>query len=192
MKSGSLVAEAYRILNRGGVFLYPSDARAGHHKGRLRLLLDALPLSPSGKVDRRALPPADPSSTALGSAYVAPRSPIEEALCGLWREVLDLQRVGAEDNFFELGGHSLLATQLISRVRDVYQVELPLRELFEHPTVASLAAVIERVRRREGSGVAPPMAPVPRGRAASPSAGSSTSRVSRPWPSSATARTWSC
>jgi amino acid adenylation domain-containing protein len=105
--------------------------------------LDALPLTPNGKLDRRALP--DPEQTRLtgAAAYVAPRNPTEERLAAIWVEVLAVERVGATDDFFELGGHSLMATQVISRVRSSFQVDLPLRSLFEAPTVAGLAQAID-------------------------------------------------
>ncbi len=106
------------------------------------VLLDRLPVTAHGKVDRAALP--DPEETVAGSGpYVAPRTPAEEALAGLWTEVLGVDRVGVQDNFFELGGHSLLATQLVSRVRASFGVELPLQRVFETPTVAGLAEWIE-------------------------------------------------
>ncbi len=100
------------------------------------VLLKELPRTPNGKVDRRALP--DPGMTAR-EAYVAPKTPMEELIASVWAEVLDLPRVGAEDNFFELGGHSLLATRVMVRLRDAFGLDLPLRRLFETPTVAGLA-----------------------------------------------------
>ncbi|HEX2053674.1 MAG TPA: amino acid adenylation domain-containing protein [Actinomycetota bacterium] len=109
--------------------------------------LDTLPLMPNGKVDRRALPAPDPSSLRAEDAYVRPRTPLEEVLAEIWEEVLGLERIGVHDDFFELGGHSLLATQLVSRLRHVFGVELPLRYLFETPTVAGLAKRIETARR---------------------------------------------
>jgi amino acid adenylation domain-containing protein len=109
------------------------------------VFLDALPLTPNGKVDRRALPAPDQSRPELEPAFVAPRTSAEKTLVGIWAEVLRLEPVGIHDNFFELGGHSLLATQVMSRVRTAFQVELPLRTLFEKPTVAELAEVIEEV-----------------------------------------------
>ncbi len=109
------------------------------------VVLESLPLTPNGKVNRRVLPRIDTLSLDIQEDYVAPRTPIEEELAGIWRQVLGKQHVGVHDNFFELGGHSLLATQLTSRIRDVFQVELPVRTLFEAPTVAMLARHIEAV-----------------------------------------------
>nr|WP_318528447.1 non-ribosomal peptide synthetase/type I polyketide synthase [Plectonema radiosum] len=106
------------------------------------VILDVLPLTPNGKVDRRALPAPD-FQPELERSLVAPRTPIEEMLASIWTDVLGIELVGVHHNFFELGGHSLLATQVISRVRDTLAVELPLRSLFESPTVASLAERVE-------------------------------------------------
>ncbi|HEX2201844.1 MAG TPA: non-ribosomal peptide synthase/polyketide synthase [Longimicrobium sp.] len=125
------------------------------------VFLPALPLSPNGKLDRKALPAPEFGSAA--ERYVAPRTAAEEALAGVWAEVLRLERVGVEESFFDLGGHSLLATRVVSRVREVMDVELPLRALFEGPTVAALAARVEEARH-EGAPVAPPVVPVGRDR----------------------------
>jgi amino acid adenylation domain-containing protein len=111
--------------------------------------LAAFPLSPSGKVDRRALPEPAPE----GAPYLAPRTPAEEVVAGLFAHLLRRERVGARDDFFELGGHSLLATRLASRLRQAFGVELPLRRLFERPTVAGLAAAVEELL---ADGVPPP------------------------------------
>jgi acyl carrier protein len=105
--------------------------------------LEALPLNPSGKVDRAALPAPKAENTLRDSSFVAPRTPIEERLAAMLALLLDLDRVGVEDNFFLLGGHSLLGTQLIARVRDAFEVELSLRTLFDAPTVSKLSAQIE-------------------------------------------------
>ncbi|HEU0297990.1 MAG TPA: amino acid adenylation domain-containing protein, partial [Longimicrobium sp.] len=113
--------------------------------------LDALPLTPNGKVDRRALPAPEADAYAR-RGYVAPRTPAEEAVAAVWTEVLRLERVGAEDDFFELGGHSLLATRVVSRIREAFGCELPLRAIFEHSRLAALAAEVERVR--DGGGAA--------------------------------------
>jgi amino acid adenylation domain-containing protein len=123
----------------------------------------ALP-APSGKVDRAALPA--PSERGEGGAYVAPRSPVEQVLAGIWEEVLGLQRVGVEDDFFALGGHSLIAGQVTSRVLKAFSVELSLRVLFERPTVAAMAAEIESLRRSgaaTAASAAPPLVRAPRG-----------------------------
>jgi len=104
--------------------------------------LRKLPLTSNGKLDRAALP----AISRVDAAYRAPEGPTEELLCQVWCEVLGVERVGVDDNFFEVGGHSLLATQIISRLRDALQQELPLRALFETTTVAELAKLIEKQR----------------------------------------------
>ncbi|MBR8840561.1 MAG: amino acid adenylation domain-containing protein [Stigonema ocellatum SAG 48.90 = DSM 106950] len=109
------------------------------------VLLEALPLSPSGKIDRRALPAPNTLTSNLDVGFVPPRTPTEEVVVGIWSQVLGREQVGIHDNFFDIGGHSLLATQVISRLRNAFMVELPLRSLFEDPTVASLVERIERI-----------------------------------------------
>ncbi|MFN6572323.1 amino acid adenylation domain-containing protein, partial [Dendronalium sp. ChiSLP03b] len=109
------------------------------------VLLNALPLTPNGKVDRRALPAPDTAVRNLGTNFVSPRTPIEAQLVQIWSEVLGSDRIGIYDNFFELGGHSLLATQVISRLRNMFSVELSLQNFLEYPTVANLAQIIEVV-----------------------------------------------
>ncbi|HST61260.1 MAG TPA: amino acid adenylation domain-containing protein, partial [Longimicrobium sp.] len=122
--------------------------------------VDALPLTPNGKLDRRALPAPDFSAA---DAYVAPRTPTEEVLAGIWADTLRLERVGAQDGFFDVGGHSLLATRVVSRVRRDLGVELPLRTLFERPVLAELAAEIDRLRGAGGEADAAPIIAVERG-----------------------------
>jgi amino acid adenylation domain-containing protein len=105
-----------------------------------------IPRTPHGKVDSRALPAPPRSGAAPGQAQQTPRTPVEEVLAAIWSEVLRLERVGIHDNFFDLGGHSLLATRVISRIREAFAAEVPLRALFETPTVAGLAvAVLDRL-----------------------------------------------
>jgi amino acid adenylation domain-containing protein len=126
------------------------------------VLLDSLPLTPSGKVDRKALPAPDRSRPGMEEGYVAPRNPIEELIAEIWAEVLRLEKVGIQDNFFDLGGHSLLATQVASRMRESLQVEFPLRALFEKPTVSELAEQVEAARRKARGAQALPILAVSR------------------------------
>ena len=126
--------------------------------------LRQLPLTPNGKVDRRALPVPEFQKEDSAATRLAPRTPVEAALLDIWRDLLRLPRPGVDDNFFELGGHSLLATQVLSRVRDIFGVEIPLRALFESPTVAGLAASVEAALAGGRRAAAPPLRPVPRGR----------------------------
>ncbi|HEX8538139.1 MAG TPA: amino acid adenylation domain-containing protein, partial [Cystobacter sp.] len=152
---------------RQGQSLHPDALRAHLHQ-RLPeymvpsafVFLDALPLSPNGKLDRKALPAPDLSAS---TAFVAPRSPTEQLLAGLWAVLLRLDKVGAHDHFFELGGHSLLATQLASRVRDTFGVELPLRALFESPTLSGLASALDSLLASSlRAPLAPPLLPAAR------------------------------
>jgi amino acid adenylation domain-containing protein len=106
------------------------------------VLLDALPLTANGKVDRRALPQIGESREGIGVEYVGPRTPIEEMLAAVWSEVLGLEQVGVHDDFFELGGHSLLATQVAARLTRICQTEVALHSIFDSPTIAGLAEII--------------------------------------------------
>nr|MDZ8004741.1 amino acid adenylation domain-containing protein [Nostoc sp. DedSLP05]MDZ8101218.1 amino acid adenylation domain-containing protein [Nostoc sp. DedSLP01] len=122
------------------------------------MMLEAMPLTPSGKVDRRALPAPDLYGDRI-EKYVAPRTPVEELLAQIWAQVLKIELVGVYDNFFELGGHSLLATQVVSRIRTLFRVEVPLRELFATATLAELARSIEQLQQQELELSAPPILP---------------------------------
>jgi amino acid adenylation domain-containing protein len=106
--------------------------------------LEAFPYTPSGKIDRRALPPPGKARPDLAEAFLAPRTPIEEQMAAIWRDVLGLREVGIRDNFLDLGGDSLLALQITSRVRDTLRRELPLAGLYEAPTIEALATLLER------------------------------------------------
>jgi amino acid adenylation domain-containing protein len=123
------------------------------------VLLAALPVAATGKVDRKALPAPGRRSV---EASEPPRNPTEELLAAVWAELLARERVGIHDGFFDLGGHSLLATQVMSRVRESFGVELPLRLLFERPTIAALAEEVEAALRAGSGPAAPPLVPLPR------------------------------
>ncbi len=106
--------------------------------------VEALPLTANGKIDRDALPAPDVADVLRDEPLTAPRTPVEQRLALIVASLLDASDVGVTDNFFLLGGHSLLGTQLIARVRDAFGVDLPLRAVFDHPTVEALAAEVER------------------------------------------------
>ena len=111
------------------------------------VILDRMPLLPNGKVDRKALPEPEEIAAEAETTYVAPRTPFEEVVARIWEDVLGLTQISVHDNFFELGGHSLIATQVMSRLREALNCELPLRRLFELPTIAGLAASIAETKR---------------------------------------------
>src|ERR1700677_1134463 len=118
--------------------------------------MERLPLTANGKLNRKALPEPEAVQAGQEQSYVGPRTPTEELLCGIWAKVLGVERVGVEDNFFELGGHSLLATQVVSQLRQVFGIELPLRQVFEAPTVAGLAVRVEEAQQAgEGRRILP-------------------------------------
>jgi len=116
--------------------------------------MDAFPLTPSGKINRKALPIPD-EAARVHSEKIAPRTPIEELLVSLCSRVLHMNEVGINDNFFEIGGHSLLATQMMSRIRDAFEVELPLKDFYENPVISDLALKIEQLRRMDNRLAAP-------------------------------------
>lgn len=129
------------------------------------VLIDEIPITPNGKVDRRALPALDQGSTGRKCEYVAPRTAVEKSVAAIYAQVLELEQVGRLDNFFDIGGHSLLATQVISRIREVFEIELLLRNVFEFSTVAELSEVIEvaiQAKEQEGLSRAPEIIPLNR------------------------------
>lgn len=126
------------------------------------VVLESLPVTANGKVDRLALPAPQPIKLEWAGGYVAPHTSIEEVLVKIWVEVLGIKRVGIRDNFFELGGHSLLATQLVSRVRDAFGVELPLRRVFEAPTISELSKIVESLKDKNAKSDAPALVPISR------------------------------
>jgi amino acid adenylation domain-containing protein len=133
-KSGSILTSELRSFlgDKLAEFMVPSAF----------VMLESLPLTPNGKIDRQQLAMLEQAHSELDGMIVAPRTPVEEVLAGIWAEVLGLEQVGIHHNFFELGGHSLLATQVISRIHDSLGVDLPLRTLFERQTIADLGEVV--------------------------------------------------
>ncbi len=119
-----------------------------------------MPLTPTGQVDRRALPM--PKHRVSGDHYEPPRTPTEDLLSAIWAEVLKVDRISRQDNFFELGGHSLLAMQIVSRIQMRFQVTLPMRAVFEAPTIAELSATIQEMRQGPSSSTWPPLQTVDR------------------------------
>ncbi len=124
------------------------------------VLLDVIPTTPNGKLDRKALPEAN-LQTGLETTFVAPQTQLQELLAGIWADVLRLEQVGIQDNFFDLGGHSLLATQIVSRIRRLIRTDLPVRLLFEFPTIEALATEVESLQRDQTLEV-PPLRPYAR------------------------------
>ncbi|WP_293128194.1 non-ribosomal peptide synthetase [Microcoleus sp. bin38.metabat.b11b12b14.051] len=126
------------------------------------VVLESLPVTANGKVDRLALPAPEPIKLEWADGYLAPQTAIEQMLVKIWVEVLGIKRVSIRDNFFELGGHSLLATQLVSRVRDAFGIELPLRSVFEAPTIAELSEVVESLKDKNAKSEVPALVPISR------------------------------
>ncbi|HEU5230788.1 MAG TPA: amino acid adenylation domain-containing protein, partial [Ktedonobacteraceae bacterium] len=131
------------------------------------LFLDRLPLTVNGKVDRKALPEPERSRDLLETEYVAPISATEQTIAHIWSEVLGIDQIGSQDNFFLLGGHSLLATQVYTRLRRALQIDIPLRVLFEAPTITELAIQVERVRQ-DIEAQTPPIDTIPTGKLEGP------------------------
>ncbi len=141
---GYVVAKQQTAINFGEVRSYLKERLPDYMIPASWLLLDHLPLTPNGKLDRAALPLPAPDRSLIDSSFVAPVSQIQILLADIWADLLKLDRVGLLDNFFDLGGHSLLATQLISRVRDAFSVDLPLRRLLEEPSLHQMAAAVQQ------------------------------------------------
>jgi amino acid adenylation domain-containing protein len=125
------------------------------------VVLPKLPLNPNGKIDRQALPKPEDVKSAIREP-IAPRTPSEEVVASIWAEVLKREGLGVEDNFFEIGGHSLLATQISARLREHFRTPVPVRAIFESPSIAELAKRMNAARREEQGMIPPPITPVPR------------------------------
>jgi amino acid adenylation domain-containing protein len=138
----------------GDIRKYLREKLPGYMVPGAYVVLERMPLTENGKVDRRALPAVHGMGAVSDERYVAPRTPLEELVCASWCDVLNLHRVGIHDNFFDIGGHSLRATQVVSRIREMLDVEIPLRALFESPTVSGLTiAIVQGLAARADAGL---------------------------------------
>jgi amino acid adenylation domain-containing protein len=115
------------------------------------VIMDAFPLNPNGKIDRRALPAPEREAFVVSDAFVAPRTDTERKLAEIWREILNLKQVGIADNFFDIGGHSLLTARIVARMSEVFGASIPLRAIFENQTIAELAARVDRLLSKEAA-----------------------------------------
>jgi amino acid adenylation domain-containing protein len=127
------------------------------------VLMEAIPLTPNGKINSQALPSPEWGALDLESAFVPPRTPVEEVIAKIWSELLGVEQIGVHDNFFDLGGHSLLVTQMLSRICNAFQVSLPMHKLFEHPTVGELALLIQQSESQPEQLESSRIRPLPRG-----------------------------
>ena len=157
------------IVTRNGVTLDTSALRKFLHDRLPEYMIpvhfvkaDNFPLTATGKVDRFKLAALDIVRLESSSDYVAPRTLLEEKIAAIWREILSLERIGVHDNFFELGGHSLSATQVVSRIRDTFDFDLPLKTLFETRTIAALAEQVDTHSIRNSTSHQPPISPIVR------------------------------
>ncbi|HLK54917.1 MAG TPA: amino acid adenylation domain-containing protein [Chthonomonadaceae bacterium] len=159
---------AYVVLREGGLGVGELRGHLGVTLPEYMIpsafvFLEALPLTPNGKIDRKALPA--PEMQHPEANYVAPRTPTEELLVGLWAELLKVQPIGIHDNFFDLGGHSLLATRVVARILSDLHIDIPMRTLFERPTIAGLVEAIEAANPTQSDHARTPLVPVTRDRA---------------------------
>jgi len=139
------------VAAKSGLILTNNELRSflRHHlpdymMPNIFMILDSLPLNANGKIDRNAMPKPEASYSELEETFVAPHTPTQRTLVEIWSKLLGVKRIGVQDDFFNLGGHSLIATQLISRIRDTFQLELPIHCIFENPTIQALAKMIEQ------------------------------------------------
>ncbi|HET9281982.1 MAG TPA: amino acid adenylation domain-containing protein [Candidatus Angelobacter sp.] len=161
-----LVPQKAQIPSQTQLRKYLADKMPDYMVPAVYVQLAEFPLSPNGKLDRRRLPATSMEQVLSENVYVAPTSPIEELLLGVWEDVLGFKKIGIQANFFALGGHSLLATRVTARIKDIFKVDVPLRRLFESPTVAALSQIIESAIQAKASGKdivsAPELEPVTR------------------------------
>jgi acyl carrier protein len=156
-----VAAEGHR-LESGELRTYLREKLPDYMVPASFVIMDALPLTVNGKVDRQALPAAGNGAMPKGDRFVGPRTATEKTLTEIWARTLHIDRIGVADNFFELGGNSLTATRVMSRVRTLLNVELPLRALFESPTVEEFAKLVEKAEKSDNHQNVPAILPVSR------------------------------
>ena len=157
-----LVTDSEQSLNTREIYSYLKHRLPEYMMPAAFVSIAAMPRTPNGKIDRRSLPAPTQETIGKEASRSTAHSWTEEMLIGIWEELLKREGIGVEDDFFELGGHSLLATQMVSRVRQAFQIEFPLRRLFESPTLAGLAEAIEAEQREGSQMTTGPLEPVSR------------------------------
>lgn len=145
-----IVADDEEVCSASGLRDYLRERLPDYMTPSAFVFLEALPLTANGKIDRRALPSPDGARLEGETDYVAPRTPLEEVLAGIWAELLSIERIGVHDNFFSLGGHSLLITQLLARLLTMFKTELPLIAVFQSPTIAQFAEALKSYESKPG------------------------------------------
>ncbi|HVF89347.1 MAG TPA: amino acid adenylation domain-containing protein, partial [Blastocatellia bacterium] len=157
-----IVVEGSEAMREGELRAYLKERVPDYMVPKAFVMMEKLPLLSNGKLDRQALPLPSRAQARIDRQAVPPASAIEEMMASIWSDLLSVEVTSAHDNFFDLGGHSLLATQVISRVREAFKLELPMRVLFESPTVASFSAQVEAAMKRSFGLQAHPVEPAPR------------------------------
>ncbi len=167
--SGEMGLAAYLVPRAGEATPAHADLRAWLHSKlpeymipSVFLTLESMPMTPNGKIDRNALPEPARARQSEGPGFVPPRGPIEEALAETWADLLGARRIGAHDSFFDIGGHSLMVMKMLARVRALFEIEVPLKDFIEGPTLANLARLVERALVNDGGSIAPPIERVDR------------------------------
>jgi amino acid adenylation domain-containing protein/FkbH-like protein len=156
------VASSNRDINAGKLREGLKIALPAYMVPSAFVFLETLPLTPNGKVDRKALPAPPEDRSGTSEDFLSPSSPIEQQLTAIWREVLHMNEIGVRDNFFDLGGNSLLAIQVISRIREAFEVELPISALFDASTISTLAQLLSASQTQSGSQKTAPLEPINR------------------------------
>ena len=143
-----LTQDGQKELSPSSIRLFLNSRLPDYMVPSLTIIVDVIPLTPNGKIDRQALPEPDWSNREIGQEIILPRTPYEEIISTIWTQVLGIEKIGINENFFEIGGHSLLATQVASRIKTNFRIDLPLRVIFKSPTIATLAEYVDAAKSR--------------------------------------------